>query len=194
MKMKTTLLTLCLVISLMVIAKWTPSLVSANTTASVCGQVLNFIPATTTTEGSLRIDSTVYPIAPGATLGGQGILKLGASVCLDLTFNNSFQIIPPSKVSGSTVTVIGGVNSFTPASFQTQGAISIGSSSFAITAGTTIDGQMMIAPGSDMCLTATLNGAGQITSPSAIVVNTTSPILACGPVSAFQAATGNADG
>src|SRR5262249_42691933 len=113
MKIKTTLLTLCLVISLGLIAKWTPSLVSANTTTSVCGQVLNFIPATTTTEGSLRINSTLYTIAPGAAIGGQAILKLGGSVCLDLTFNNSNQIIPPSKVTGSTVTVCGGINSFT---------------------------------------------------------------------------------
>ncbi|MCI0745877.1 MAG: hypothetical protein L0Y58_10770, partial [Verrucomicrobia subdivision 3 bacterium] len=192
--MKTTLLTLCLAISLAVIAKWAPSLVSANTTVAVCGQVLNFVPATATTAGSLRIDSTLFAIAPGATIGGQAILKLGASVCLDLTFNGSNQIIPPSKVGGTTVNVCGGVNSFTPATFQTQGAISIGSSSFAIASGTAIDGQMMISAGSNMCLTATLNGAGQITSPSAIQVNITSPILACGTVSSFQAATSNSAG
>ena len=57
-KMKTTLLTLCLAAGLAVIAKWTPSLVSADTTAVVCGQVLNFIPPTATTGGSIRINST----------------------------------------------------------------------------------------------------------------------------------------
>src|SRR5262245_30105623 len=162
MKMKTTLLTLCLAISLAVIARWTPSLESADTTVAVCGQVLSFIPATTTTEGSIRIDSTLYAIAPGATIAGQAILKPGASVCLDLTFIGTGQISPPCKVGGTAVTVCGAVNSFTPSTFQTQRAISIGSSRYAIAAGATIDGQMMISAGSNMCLTATLNGAGQI--------------------------------
>lgn len=193
-KMKTTLLTLCLAAGLAVIAKWTPSLVSADTTAVVCGQVLNFIPPTATTGGSIRINSTVYAIAPGVTIVGQPILQLGANLCLDLTFNGSNEIIPPSKITGTTVNVCGGVNSFTPATNQTQGAISIGTSSFAIASGVTIRNQMLISPGSNMCLTAALNVANQVTNLSVIQVNLTSPIIACGSVSNYQAAGSNSPG
>lgn len=139
-------------ISIAVIAKWTPSLVSATATVVVCGQVLDFTPATATTAGSLRVNSTVYSIAPGATIVGQGILKVGVNVCLDLTFNNSNQIIPPSKIAGAAVDVCGGVNSFTPSTSFTQGTISIGSSSYAIAANTTIENQNLISAGSNMCL------------------------------------------
>ncbi len=194
MKMKTTLLTLCLVMSITLIAKWTPSLVSANTTVAVCGQVLGYTPATAVTAGSIRIDSTVYPIAPGATISGAAILKIGASVCLDLAFNSSNEIIPPSKVGGSTVNICGSVNSFTPSTSQTLGSISIGSATYAIAQGVKIDGESGIFPGSGLCLTATLNGAGQISPPSAVKVNVISPVVACGPVSNFQAATSSSSG
>src|SRR5262245_2043440 len=194
MKMKITLLTLCLAFGLAAVAKWAPSLVTADTTVAVCGQVISFVPPTATTGGSIRIDSTVYPIAPGVTIVGQPILKPGANLCLDLTFNGSNEIIPPSKITGAIVNVCGGVNSFTPATAQTQGAISIGSSSFAIAAGATIQGQMLISPGSNMCLSAVTNAAGQITSNSAVVVNLASPIIACGSVSSFQAANDSAPG
>src|SRR5262245_38072939 len=188
-KMKTTLLTLCLAAGLAVIAKWTPSLVSADTTAVVCGQVLSFIPPTATTGGSIRINSTLYQIAPGVTIVGQAILQPGANLCLDLTFNGSNEIIPPSKITGTTVNVCGGVNSFTPATNQTQGAISIGSSSYAIASGVTIRNQMLIPTGSNMCLTTALNTANQITNLSVVEVNLTSPIIACGPLSNYQSAS-----
>ncbi len=193
-KMKITLLTLCLATCIAVIAKWTPSLVSADTTAVVCGQVLSFTPPTATTSGSIRIDSTQYTIAPGVTIVGQPILKLGANVCLDLSFNGSNEIIPPSGVTGTTVNVCGGVNSFTPATNQTQGAISIGSSSYAIASGVTIGNQSLIMTGSNMCLTAALNNANQITNLSVAQVNIVTPIIACGPVTNYQSAGSSSPG
>ncbi|MDQ3013519.1 MAG: hypothetical protein M3X11_22800, partial [Acidobacteriota bacterium] len=192
--MKTTIITLCLTLCLVAAAKWKTSSVSAETAALVCGQVLAFNPATTTTAGSVNLSGTNYTIAAGTTIGGQAIISIGASICINAVFNNVNQIVPPSAVGGSVVTACGGVNSFTPATSGTQGAISIGSSSYVIAAQTTLNGQNLVSVGSNMCLTATVNGGGQITNPSAIQVNYTSPVFSCGLVSNFKAATANETG
>src|SRR5689334_57125 len=194
MRMKTTLITLCLTLCLVAVVKWKPSSVSAETEALVCGQVLAFNPATATTAGSLNLSGTNYTIAPGTTITGQAIITLGSTVCINAVFNNSNQIVPPSAVGGAVVTACGGVNSFTPATPGTPGAISIGSSSYVISPGTTLSGQNLVNVGSNMCLTASVNGSGQLVNPSAIQVNYTSPVFACGLVSSFKAPTASDTG
>ena len=195
MRMKITLLTLCLALCLSAVARWTPSPVSARMAAApACGIVTAFTPATATTAGHIRLDSTNYIISAGTTIIGQPVLFLGASVCLDLTLNGVQQIVPPSKVGGNAVNICGAVNSYTRATPFSQGAISIGSSTFAIEANAEIRGDMLASVGSNMCLTASLNGSGQITRPSAIVVNTVTPVSVCGGVTGYFPATASAAG
>lgn len=128
MRMKTTILTLCLTLCLAAVAKWKTSPAAAETSVAICGVVQAFNPATVTTAGSLNLSGTNYTIAPGTSIFGQSLINLGANICLDAVFNNSNQIVPPTAVSGNIVTACGGINSFTPATPGTPGAISIGSS------------------------------------------------------------------
>src|SRR5262245_38323452 len=121
MRMKTTILTLCLTLCLAVVAKWKPSSVSAETAALICGPVLAFNPATATTAGSININGTNYTIAPGTTISGQAVISIGANMCIDAVFNNANQIVPPSAVGGGVVTACGGVNSFKAATINQPG-------------------------------------------------------------------------
>ncbi len=194
MRMKATLLTLCLALCLAAFARWANSPVSADTAAIVCGTVTAFNPATPISAGSIRIDGTTYAIAPGTTITGQPVLSVGAPVCINFVFNGANQAVPPSAVVGSTINVCGAINSFTPATAGSQGSLSIGGSTYAIAANTTIKNQQMILTGSNMCLTASLDGQGRIANPSAVVVNVVSPIFVCGAVSNYVAATSNATG
>ncbi|HMX29071.1 MAG TPA: hypothetical protein PKC13_26030, partial [Blastocatellia bacterium] len=194
MRMKTTILTLCLTLCLALVVKWKPSTVSAETSALLCGVVLAYNPATATTAGSINISGTTYTIAAGTTISGQAIISVGVGVCIDAVFNNSNQIVPPSAVGGGVVTACGGVNSFKAATLNQPGNISIGSANYVIAPNTTINGQSLINVGSNMCLTAALNGSGQVSSPSAAVVNITTSVFSCGVVSNYKAATSNATG
>src|SRR5262249_37115576 len=115
MRLKATILTLCLALCIAAAARWTPSHVKAETTAaSICGRVLAFKSATATTEGSIKIDNASYAIAPGTIIRGQAIITLGFPICIDATLNNRNQIVHPSAVSGSVVTVCGALDSYTP--------------------------------------------------------------------------------
>jgi hypothetical protein len=194
MKMKTTLLTLSLVLCIVAISKWPFSKVTANTTTSVCGQVNSFKPATATTAGTLRVNGVTYTIAPGTTLGGQSIVAPRPFMCFELTLNGDNQIIPPSRVGGTAVTVCGTVKSFKAPFNDVDGSISIGSSSYVIANGTEISGKKLISVGSDMCLTGTLDSFGRIGNPAAAVVNLQTPCSICGSVSGYTAPTDSSSG
>src|SRR5262249_17153167 len=195
MRLKATLLTLCLALSIAAATRWTSSPVKAETTAaSICGHVLAFKPATATTAGSIKTDNSTYAIAPGTMIGGQAIIELGFPICLDASLNSQNQIVQPSMVSGSVITICGALDSYKPSTPGTAGSISINSLTYSIAPNTPLKGDNLASVGSNMCLTASLNKAGQIASPSALVVNQTYPIGVCGNVSSFTAATEDSPG
>lgn len=194
MRMKATLLTLLFALLAAVAAKWTPSSVSADTTVAVCGQVKSFTPATATSTGSIKIDDTTYTIAAGTTIGGQPIISVGPTICLDITLNGSNQMVPPTRVAGATVSVCGTLNSYKASQPDKPGAISIGASEYVIAPNTPLKGDNMAFAGSAVCLTATVNGSNQIIRPSALIVDQSYPIATCGAVTAYTAATTNATG
>lgn len=193
MKLKTSLLTLALVASIFGISKWMNSEVSATTMTSLCGTVSKYTPATATTAGLLVLSGTNYVIAPGTVIIGEAIIKTGG-LCLNATLDGNGQIVSPTSVGGSTVTVCGIVNNFKAPAGNSSGSISIGSSNFTIEPFTSLSGQMQIAVGSNMCMTATLNGAGRIIAPTNIQPNINSVAYACGTISAYAAPTSSLPG
>lgn len=189
MKIKTSLLTFCLVLCIAAVYKLLGPGVSANTTTAVCGRINAFSPATATTTGSIEINHTIYVIAPGTTLGGQPIIAPGPTLCFNLTLNNNNQVIAPSGIGDNTLTKCGAINNFRPARNNSIGSISIGSSSYTIGINQVINGQNQIGIGSDMCLIASLDISGFLKQPSTIVVNNHSPISICGEVSDYTPPT-----
>ncbi|HZS09744.1 MAG TPA: hypothetical protein VFD58_33265 [Blastocatellia bacterium] len=62
---------------------------NVNVSALICGVVTAFTAATATLPGSITIGGVTIPIAPGVTLAGQGLITVGANLCLNQV------IIPP---------------------------------------------------------------------------------------------------
>jgi hypothetical protein len=162
--------------------------------AQVCGAINAFRPATTLGAGSLRINGTTYAIAPGVVIGGQSLIGANQSLCLELILNNSGEIALGSTVTGAQATVCGGVDSYTPSSFVSPGSITINGTSYAIAPDFTLAGASVIAKGANVCLTAVLNGGGQIIRPSQVAANVTPSLNVCGAVSVYTPATANAPG
>src|SRR6185436_17714663 len=74
------------------------------------------------------------------------------------------------------------------------GSITIGGTTYPIAAGTALSGADQIVLGSHFCLTARVSASGQIVPPSSIAAGATTTINVCGTVTAYQAATANANG
>jgi|GEM_PF-1966369 len=170
---------------------------TANSTINVCGVVTAFTAATASAPGSITIGGTTIPIAAGTNINGSGLITVGANLCLSATVNANGQIVPPSSVTanaGATVSLCGTVTAFTAATANAPGSITIGGQTIPIAAGTVLGGSGQIIIGSNLCLSATLNGAGQIVGPSSVTVNVNATTTLCGVVTAFTAATASAPG
>jgi hypothetical protein len=74
------------------------------------------------------------------------------------------------------------------------GLIVIGGQAIPIAIGANIQGSGLISVGADLCLTGTLNVAGQLTDPTTVTVNATTSLEVCGVVSAYTAATASTPG
>jgi uncharacterized protein (TIGR03437 family) len=164
-----------------------------------CGVVTAFVAATVSTPGSISINGVTLAIAAGTTLGGQASLVVGANVSLDATLDASGQIILPSSVSactGSTISLCGLLTSFVPATSTTSGSITIGGVTFPIAPNTVLNGQALLVLGTNVCLTADLNPAGQIIPPAPVIVSPgpTATTEICGVVTFFTPATATATG
>ncbi|MBI1764183.1 MAG: carboxypeptidase regulatory-like domain-containing protein [Acidobacteria bacterium] len=164
------------------------------TAVNVCGQILSYTPATSTTPGSLRINNTTYALAPGIVIGGQALIAVNAVLCFDLTFDNAGQVTLPSAVTGSVVTLCGGLEEYQAATFNAPGVLKIAGQSFQIMTDTTIKSEASLVAGANICLTATRNAQGQIVTPSAAIVNLPKQLAVCGNVNAYTAATSNTQG
>jgi uncharacterized repeat protein (TIGR01451 family) len=171
-----------------------PSSVSANatTTVDICGAVSAYTAATATVPGSITIGGQTLPIAAGTTISNDNLITAGANLCLAATLNGAGQIVLPSSVSANattTVEICGVVSAYTAATATLPGSITINGQHLAIAAGTTISNANLITLGADLCLHATLNGAGQVSAPSSVSVDVQGSVSVCGTVTAFTAAT-----
>ena len=121
MKLKNTILSLLTIVATISIMQMMKGPVRATTTTSICGNVSSYTPATATTRGRLVVDNRDYVIAAGSLIIGGQIIRTGP-LCLNATFDENRQIIAPSRVGGSTVSVCGRVDSFRAAD-ETAGGI-----------------------------------------------------------------------
>ena len=97
-------------------------------------------------------------------------------------------------MSTTTVSVCGLVSTYTAATGSSPGSIAIGNRTLPIAAGAAIEGSSLIVVGANLCLTGTLNGLGQIVSPTSVVTQVTTEVSICGVVSAYTAATASTPG
>ncbi|MCW5853309.1 MAG: carboxypeptidase regulatory-like domain-containing protein [Anaerolineae bacterium] len=165
------------------------------TTINVCGIVNVYVPASAIASGSLSIGGQTLVLAPGTVLDGAALLRQGTDVCVELTVGLNGQVLSGRVTPnvGATVGVCGLVTDFQAATSTTPGSITIGGQTFPIAAGASLDNQNLIHVGSDLCLNAQLNAAGQI-STGGVTLNAGGSVNLCGTVTAFQAATANAPG
>lgn len=159
------------------------------TSENVCGQITSYLPATATTAGLLRINGNNYPIAPGIIIGGQALIAINVGLCFDFTYNSAGQVTLPSTVSGSLITLCGGLEEYQPAGPNTPGSLKLAGQSFQIAAGTDIKSESTLSIGANLCLTAVRNQFGQISSLSAAIANLPKQLGVCGNVNTYTPAT-----
>jgi hypothetical protein len=99
-----------------------------------------------------------------------------------------------ARAQTATVSVCGTVSSYLAPSAVLPGLIVIGGQAIPIAIGANIQGSGLISVGADLCLTGTLNVAGQLTDPTTVTVNATTSLEVCGVVSAYTAATASTPG
>jgi hypothetical protein len=172
---------------------------SSTNTVSICGAFGGFTPATISTPGSIVISGQIVPIAVGVVLGGSTALAANTTLCLSGTTNSAGQIIlgAVSPTALAPVSVCGTVTAYTLATATTAGSITIGGQTYGIAPGITLSGAglLTITANPALCLQATLNGAGQISSGSlGVTLGGTPTVNVCGVVTAFTAATATLGG
>jgi Bacterial Ig domain/Putative Ig domain len=172
-------------------------LAQTQTSVTTCGTVDAFVAASANTTGLITIGGHAFAIAAGTTLQNQSLVTSGANVCLTAALNASGQVTDPARITAnvtSHVALCATVSSYTAATAVTDGSLAIGGRTFPIAAGTTISNSDLIQIGADLCLHATLNGAGEIIVPSSVTLHADSKVTICGTVNAYTAATTNAPG
>jgi len=196
----TTGASLCLSAALNIAGQITsPATITANIAAhlDVCGSVSAYTAATALANGSITIGGRTIPIAANTSIGNSDLIRVGADLCLDATVNGLGQVVAPSSVTVDTTTTLsicGMVSAFTAATTTGGGSLTIAGRTFAIAAGTQITNGDLIQAGADLCLHATLNGAGQIIVPSSVTLHVGTQVTICGTVNAFMAATASSPG
>lgn len=180
MKAQTTLLTgalaLCLTLLILTPGFKTPAAAAAAAVAvqggnqdfpppqtKVCGTVTEYQAATAVSAGVLTIGGVRFTIAVGASLNG---IAVGANVCATFCFNTASQIVSADGVTANAgpTQICGIVNAFDP-----YISIQIGGAKLKLVIGTWIQGQTIIAPGINVCLTPVYEGSGLLTFGTAVV-------------------------
>lgn len=179
-----------------------PGRVSAQTTGttvSICGTVSAYTAPGTSSTGliSFSAPSASYTLAAGATvtLGTGASTAAGSNVCLVGLVGANSQLtsvtITAAPSAASTVTLCGLVSVYsTPGT--AVGSITIGGVIYPIAIGATAFTGVAVSQGANVCITATLNGLGQITGGTAIAnpaTTATTPVVFCGTLQAYTPAT-----
>jgi hypothetical protein len=166
-------------------------------TVSVCGTVSSYLAPSAVLPGLIVIGGQTIPIAIGTNIQGEGLIKVGADLCLNGSLDVAGQLTDPVSVTATATTsleVCGVVSAYTAATASAPGSITIGGNTIPIAAGTAIDGAGLITAGANLCLHGTVNGFGQLTVPSSMTANVTTSIQVCGVVTAYTAATASSAG
>ena len=177
------------------VARTPTAFANVTTGGTACGVLTGYVAAPTLAAGQIVIGNTAYSIAPGASLSGNPSFLLGTTVCLSSVTANAFgQIIGGTLSTTITnvtnaVNVCGVVTSYTPATILTPGFVVIGNQSFVIAPGVALTSIALVGAGV-VCLTGTLNVAGQIASGSfSGVTSPTTNVSICGAFGGFTPAT-----
>lgn len=156
MKARTTLTTCLLILCLSLAARWiAPRAAAQNTSnnavANVCGTVTEYIAATGTTPGALRIAGLRFNIAPGAVLSG---VAPGQNLCFYFCMDNAGNITGQigTSVAAAVTQVCGFVTNFTPSLGSSNGAVTIGGAQLSLAQGTYFPGQERVYAGANVCL------------------------------------------
>jgi hypothetical protein len=184
---------LCFALGLNASGKITDASVRANATANlnICGVVTAYAKADADSTGSLIIGGRKLVLAIGASLPTS--VKVGADLCIRLTLNAFGQVQGGSaRINvASTVHACGVVTALARATSTAAGSLAVGGRWFVLAAGSRLPA--LVAVGTDLCLTLTLNLLGQVQGANA-VLNVESALEACGKVTAFLAATDTSNG
>lgn len=172
---------------------------SLTNTVNICGAFGGFTPATISTPGSIIISGQIIPIAVGVVLGGSTALTANSTLCLYGTANSAGQIIlgAVSPTALAPVSVCGTVTAYTLSTATVPGSITIGGQTYGIAPGVTLSGAGLLAITANptLCLQATLNGAGQISTGSlGLTLGGTPSVNVCGVVTAYTPATATVGG
>jgi hypothetical protein len=167
-------------------------------TIRICGGVTGYIAPTPLTPGSITINGQNFSIAPGAIFTGY-VINPGSNICIVAAVAPNLQILGGSVTPNTTFSTVvcGLVTNYIPATPSTPGTITIAGQTFSIAPGTTIVNDTLTVSGVPLCLNATFNGSGQITSGVLTTQNPTptpSTINVCGVVTGYVAATATVAG
>jgi hypothetical protein len=181
-----------------------PGSVAAQTTGStvsICGTVSGYTAAGIGTTGSIAFSApaTSFTLAAGAvvTLGTGGSTATGSNVCLVGLVGVNSQLTSVTITGAPTVVtqvnLCGLVSAYsTPGT--TTGSITIGGLVYPIAVGAAVFTGVAVTAGANVCITATLNGLGQITGGVAVTnptTTSTTPVNFCGTLQAYTAASGS---
>ncbi len=171
-----------------------PTVVLVTSPVAICGSVTAFTAAGATTAGSITFGTTTYPILPGVTLVGQNAISTGVNVCLSGLANAGGSLLSGVITVASTTTIVvcGPVTAYTPATASAPGSLTIGGIVFPTAVGATFTGTT-VAAGANLCITAQLNGLGNLVSGNA-VVNTSGAVSLTGPFTTYIPATSTVAG
>ncbi|MBS1791488.1 MAG: hypothetical protein JST85_27510 [Acidobacteria bacterium] len=145
------------------------------TGAKVCGVVTSYLPATSTSIGSLTIGGLTYPVVAGFGLNG---VQVGSDQCFSFCFDNFGRI---NRQDGNPVPgqnlpqVCGIVTAFSPSLGGVTGSITIGGAKIRIAPGLKLPGQDQVAPGSNTCLFISNGGAGDLAGIGSVFYQNPSP-------------------
>ncbi|HEX6507707.1 MAG TPA: hypothetical protein VF221_08765 [Chloroflexota bacterium] len=171
---------------------------TAGSNVSVCGPLsTTYVAATLGTAGSLAFSSPAasFVIAPGAVVSvatGLGTTA-GSNVCVVGFTNASGQLVSATITANTPTTVIlcGPVTAYSQSSATGLGSITIGGLVYPIAVGAGAFTGVAVALNANVCITATLNGIGQITGGVAATNTTTGTVAVnfCGTLQAYNSTT-----
>ena len=161
------------------------------------GRVGEFRPATPISPGVLSIGSLRAEIHPGTVLEGQEQIRIGATMSLKATMDDEDRVVVPSSIAtqdAGSIGVCGRVRTWWPSTYATPGRLTLDAGSWAIAPGIELRGAMQLSPEADVCVSAALNAAGQISYPNSVTASVTNTLQICGRVTAWSPSTASAQG
>jgi hypothetical protein len=127
-----------------------------------------------------------------------GVLVLGIVPALALGTEHSALGTAYAQTTASYTFVCGTVTGYTAPTATVAGSVTVGGYQIPIAAGTAtfsaVPGSAALSAGNDLCLNATLNSTGAITTATVDIGKGATVVNACGVISAFTAPTAAAAG